>query len=376
MTLSICDNPDVLSTMRIVKICIQIIKVLVPLILIVTIPITYTKAIAGKDEEVIKKAHKSMVTKLIAAAIVFLVPTFVGIIAKLTYTQVDYMKCIASANKEGIDDANYEEARLLVTQAQKSLLESDYTNAKIAVDKIQDVSKRNELVKVLNNVAQQINERTKKQQQSQQQQQDQARQDAQQHSQQQNQAQQQSQSQTQAISPQVSTPYTYSIFMGDSRTVGMKSKTNSQTDFVIALSGANYTHLDDHFNQAKNILNKYPNTKFNIILNYGVNMPSGISTYCSKYQNFVNSISNQNRIFIVSVNPVDDNRSKYVKNTNVVAFNNKIKTCVTGSNVYYCDVNNAAPLSTWISSYISDGVHYTSAGYQFIYSQINKCIGK
>ena len=366
MILSICDNADILSTMRIIKIVIQIIKIVVPIILIISLMVTYTKATASGDNDLIAKANKQVVPKIVAALAIFLVPTFVGIIANLTTNSLDYSKCIANASESGIDDAYYEEAKVLLAKARSTLLMTDYTNAKVAVYKIQDVSKRNELVKELNNVAQQINERTKKQQQSQQQQQDQARQDA----------QQQSQSQTQAISPQVSTPYTYSIFMGDSRTVGMKSKTNSQTDFVIALSGANYTHLDDHFNQAKNILNKYPNTKFNIILNYGVNMPSGISTYCSKYQNFVNSISNQNRIFIVSVNPVDDNRSKYVKNTNVVAFNNKIKTCVTGSNVYYCDVNNAAPLSTWISSYISDGVHYTSAGYQFIYSQINKCIGK
>ena len=73
---------------------------------------------------------------------------------------------------------------------------------------------------------------------------------------------------------------------------------------------------------------------------------------------------------------MDDNRSTYVKNSTIESFNSNIKSCVTGSNVYYCDVYNKAPISTWTSSYISDGIHYTSAGYQFIYSQISKCIGK
>ena len=153
MFLGICDSAEVLSTMRIIKICIQIIKIAVPIILMITIAMSYTKAIASNDNDAIKKAHQSMIKKMIAAAVIFLVPTLVGITAKLTYNNLEYMKCIASANPEGIDDANYEEAKTLISKARKSLLETDYVKAKVDVYKVQDITKRNQLLRELSEVA-------------------------------------------------------------------------------------------------------------------------------------------------------------------------------------------------------------------------------
>ena len=367
--LSICDNADVLSTMRIIKICIQIIKIIVPIILMITIAMSYTKAIASNDNDAVNKAHKSMIKKAIAAAIIFLVPTLVGIIAKLTVNNLEYMKCIANANSAGISEVRYSEAVELISIARKSLNESDYLRAKSAVLAIEDESKRNSLTNDLNAIATAINNKNAQQNNNTQSNPSNTQTTPQSNTNSQN-------TPATQVQPQVQGAYKYSIFMGDSRTNGMKSVTNSSTDFVIAKDSANYTHLDGHINQAKQILNKYPDTSFNIVLSYGVNMPSGINTYCSKYQNFVNSINSKHRIFIISVNPVDDNRSPYVKNSDIANFNKKIKSCVSGSNVHYCDVNSAASLSTWISSYISDGIHYNRSGYSFIYNQISKCMGK
>ena len=154
--LSICDNADVLATMRIIKICIQVIKIIVPILLMISIAISYTKAIAGKDEEVIKKTHKASVTKAIAAVAIFLIPTFVGIVAKATSNDLDYMKCISNASSEGIDDASYIEARLLVEQVERTLIQADYTVARMAVEKLKDSTRKNNLTIRLNTVAKKI----------------------------------------------------------------------------------------------------------------------------------------------------------------------------------------------------------------------------
>ena len=144
--LSICDNADVLSTMRIIKICIQVIKIIVPIILMITIAMSYTKAIASNDNDAVKKAHQSMIKKAIAAAIIFLVPTLVGIIAKLTVNNLEYMKCIANANSAGISEVRYSEAVELISIARKSLNESDYLRAKSAVLAIEDESKISQFI--------------------------------------------------------------------------------------------------------------------------------------------------------------------------------------------------------------------------------------
>lgn len=59
------------------------IKIVVPIVLIIVGMIDMTKAIAGKDEDTIKKAQKALGKKAIAAVVVFLIATMVGIIMSL-----------------------------------------------------------------------------------------------------------------------------------------------------------------------------------------------------------------------------------------------------------------------------------------------------
>ncbi len=135
MILSVCDSPEVLSSIRIVKIIINFIKVLVPLILIVSGSLTFTKATANGENQ---KAFSVFIRKCIAAITIFMIPTVVGIIAKLTYTQVDYMKCIANANKEGIDQAYVTQAKLVLNNLQGDISQETYNQARIVIDNIKD----------------------------------------------------------------------------------------------------------------------------------------------------------------------------------------------------------------------------------------------
>lgn len=59
------------------------IKVVVPLLLIIFGMITMAKAVMGKDEKEIKSAQNLLIKRLIAAALVYLVITIVGIVVNL-----------------------------------------------------------------------------------------------------------------------------------------------------------------------------------------------------------------------------------------------------------------------------------------------------
>lgn len=140
MFLSICDNPDILATFRIIKIVIQVIKIVVPIALIVSGALTFAKATASGENN---KAIQSFIRKGIAAAAIFLIPTFVGIIAKATSGDLDYMKCIANANSEGVDKAYSNQVDLVLSGLNATSITADeYNRAVNEVAKIQDPTLR------------------------------------------------------------------------------------------------------------------------------------------------------------------------------------------------------------------------------------------
>ena len=79
MILNICDNGDVLSVMRIVNITVLIIKIAIPIILILSLSINYLKAVYTSDNDALVKANKQAVNKMIAAILIFFIPTFVNV---------------------------------------------------------------------------------------------------------------------------------------------------------------------------------------------------------------------------------------------------------------------------------------------------------
>ena len=72
---------------------ILIIKIAVPIILIISVMVDYMNAIKDNDE--LSKTSKLAVTKLTAAILVFLIPTFVSIIAGVVNSG-EYKKCIGN----------------------------------------------------------------------------------------------------------------------------------------------------------------------------------------------------------------------------------------------------------------------------------------
>ena len=103
---------DLAVVLRIVGIVVLGIKIAVPIILIVIGMIDLAKAVTEKSEDDIKKAQNKLIKRAIAAAIVFLVASLVGILMKLIGSE-DYKDCLPCVDhpfgetcKTYIDDAN------------------------------------------------------------------------------------------------------------------------------------------------------------------------------------------------------------------------------------------------------------------------------
>ena len=136
--LNICDNGDVLSILRIIRIAITIIRIVVPILLIISISITLLNAVKDKENDLVSKALKSIVIKIIAAILVFMIPTFVNLLANISSKDETYLSCIKSATHENIIAAYRLQAEKLIDTVTKTLTKSDYNIAKSMISKIKD----------------------------------------------------------------------------------------------------------------------------------------------------------------------------------------------------------------------------------------------
>ena len=141
MMLSICDLPDVLKVMRIVNIVITIIKVVVPILLIVSAMIDFARAVSDAE---LNKITKPMVNKVIAAILVFLIPTFVKLIAEITLNNGEYESCLGDITIETIKMAYVNQGEKLVKKAEESETIMDYSTAESYLMQIEDETKRKE----------------------------------------------------------------------------------------------------------------------------------------------------------------------------------------------------------------------------------------
>ncbi len=163
-----------------------------------------------------------------------------------------------------------------------------------------------------------------------------------------------------------------SIFVGDSRTVGMKNSVSELNDNNTVAEGSK--GYDWFVNTAIDSINSKVsgNNAYNIISWMGVNNLASngstwAQTYFDKYKDLAQTSWKQHTIYVVKVGPVVDEKTYYVDNNEIDAFNSKIKELITNaniSNLKYLDINYS------ISSYDAEGLHYGTSDYQKIYDDI------
>ena len=161
MILQICDNPTILSVMRIVNIIILIIKIVVPILLILTGMITLLKTIRVGEEDSLAKAKKQLVNNALAAIIVFLVPTIVSVLVKVSFSNGEYKDCLNNASSEVIAQKYYDRVVEAISKAESSLNYNDYYNAVNMLNEISDKETKSALKKRLDSVKAAIDNKIK-----------------------------------------------------------------------------------------------------------------------------------------------------------------------------------------------------------------------
>lgn len=137
--LEVCASGDVLSTIRIVKIVLNIIRIIVPIILILTLVLAYMGAVKEGDDDTLNKVNKSIVSRAIAVGAIILMPTFINIVLKVISTDNnDYYNCMENATKEGISTAYTDNANQIIDNVKNTLEEADYQSAINAIKKVEN----------------------------------------------------------------------------------------------------------------------------------------------------------------------------------------------------------------------------------------------
>ena len=96
--LSICDSSTGAYMVYYVKILLTIIRIAVPIMLIVSCMISVVKTITSNDSDMTNKMLKSWVSKIVAAILVFMIPTFVYLIGDLVSSSADVKSCIKNSS--------------------------------------------------------------------------------------------------------------------------------------------------------------------------------------------------------------------------------------------------------------------------------------
>ena len=129
MIAGVCDQPNVLEVMRIVNIVITIIRIVVPILLLLSLTIDFMKATRDSDEDALNKAKSLVVKRVVASILIFFIPTFVRIIALNTMGDSEYTNCIADVSRETVKKAYDDKMEELLSKAEESLDRNDFNNA-------------------------------------------------------------------------------------------------------------------------------------------------------------------------------------------------------------------------------------------------------
>lgn len=81
-----CNNASVLSMIRIFGVIIEIIKIVIPLLIIIFGMIDFGKVVISSDEKEINKSTSRIVKRIIAGVLIYFIPTI--ILALFDYLQL------------------------------------------------------------------------------------------------------------------------------------------------------------------------------------------------------------------------------------------------------------------------------------------------
>ena len=359
-----CQKSGVLQALYIVKMVIKILSVLAPIFIILSGMKTLFGVVVNDDKT--GDAVKSIITKIVIAAFIFFIPNIVTTV--IGFATKEDMSCIDAATPEKIEYYQNKEKQESTKKIQekKQQAEKNKQAAKSQDKKEKETAKKaQEELDKKKEAAGQNNT---------------------------------SSGSTSTGNTGTNIPTTRTVtntsgisgtlFVGDSRTVGMYFSTHSGSySSSINLTSGNEAWLakvsmgyswfkSTAISYIKGYVSK---GNYNVTIQMGANdlYNSNIATsYVSQIKELASAYPNSNFV-IISVNPINDAKASSVgyscTNAQAIAFNNKYKSAIASSglsNISYCDTYSAI-----INNYsTSDGLHYGNSTNKVIYENIKGCL--
>lgn len=158
--LGICDNPDVLSFMMVLNTILLAIKVVIPLVLVLSLSIRFMNAVRTGNEDLFKKARQVAVKNAIAVVLIFLVPMFVSTVVVAAAGGNSYAGCLDSANASNINALYSARANNILSIAENEQNYSTLGQARMEISKIRDPEEKKSLTARANALEETIKEKT------------------------------------------------------------------------------------------------------------------------------------------------------------------------------------------------------------------------
>ena len=140
----VCEDPDILNVIYIFVRLINLAVIITIVVLVIMIIIDIIKMITSGDLDT-KNGGKSIVKRIIAAVLVFLVPSILNIVLSVTGQTFNFGDCLNNANREYISLANANKAEEYLTLAEQQLTSDALYKAQKYINKIADEDFKSQL---------------------------------------------------------------------------------------------------------------------------------------------------------------------------------------------------------------------------------------
>ncbi len=308
-----CNDYGLVETIYIIKNVLTFLRILIPVILIIFCMIEVVKAVMNDK----LKLTKSLGQKLMAAAVIFLLPSVINVVMYIVEgVNLTSDTCWTNATRETVNELK-EQARLEALQEEQDRIQNTTDENNSDYESGKDVEYGNGSSKIKNY-----------------------------------------------------------IFVGDSRTEGMYLTVRGNTDahFVYKTGeGLNWLKSTG-VSTVNNLLKSEPSY---IFVNLGVNDAGGkgneaqAQNYINYYKQLARSDWKNEKIVIVAVGPkIGSGCYENANNESIQKFNELVKDGIKNtSNLYFCDAYHGFGVKNYKTDASCD-VHYNSKTYQNLYDYI------
>ena len=139
--LDICTNPDQLRIIRIIRLLIDILKILVPIALLIKTTIDVGKITL--DPKNGSNSMNMIIKRFIAALVIFFIPSFIETCIQIfSNEKYNFSLCLENATLEKIELLTEERVKELIRVAKNTLSYDSYLEAKSAVDGLDSTKKQ------------------------------------------------------------------------------------------------------------------------------------------------------------------------------------------------------------------------------------------